>query len=51
MKGILRPRNYLKIPSVKVIPVVKKIAYKSLEKAKKGDFKAIFEDGQSKSRY
>ena len=48
MKGILRLRNYLQFPSVKVI--VKEIAYKSLKKAKKGDFKAIFEDGQSKSR-
>ena len=47
-KDILRPRSYLKFPSVKVI--VKEIAYKSLKKAKKGDFKAIFEDGQSKCR-
>ena len=48
MKDILRPRNYLKFPSVKVI--VNEIAYKNLKNAKKGDFKAIFEDGQSKSR-
>ena len=48
MKGILRPRNYLKFPSVKVI--VKEIAYKSLKNSKKGYFWPISEDGQSKSR-
>ena len=36
MKGILRPRNYLKFPSVKVI--VKEIAYKSLKNSKKAYF-------------
>ena len=47
-KGTLRPRNYLKFPSVKVI--VKEIAYKSLKKAKKGAFNSIFENNQSQSR-
>ena len=36
MKGILRPRNYLKFPSVKVI--AKEIAYNSLKNSKKAYF-------------
>ena len=48
MKGILRPRNYLKFPSVKVI--AKEIAYKSLKNSKKGHVSPNSENGQSKSR-
>ena len=35
-KGTLRPRNYLKFPSVKVI--AKEITYKSLKNSKKANF-------------
>ena len=34
MKAILLPRNYLKFPLVTLIPVVSKIAYKSLQNTK-----------------